>query len=128
MAKHRAAKNCVVLPWLSGRADCKEGRFLQLGNSLFLSRKDKDGNEQNAFLLLSTGARMLYLSMALEAGGQRSFVFPLAAAKKYGLASTSFRRYIDELEAAGFIAVHSNANLRKENDYYFNLDWKLKPP
>ncbi len=119
MAKHKAAQNCIVLPWLSAKADCKEGRFLQVGNSLFLS---------DDFKALSAGAKHLYLSMCLESGGHRTFVFPLSSAKKYGVPSSSFRRYIDELEAAGFIEVFSNANLRKKNDYTFSLSWKTKPP
>jgi hypothetical protein len=118
VGRRKAAENCVVLPWVSARIDCKEGRFLQIGNSLLLSEQ---------FKALSAGAKHLYICMTMESGGRRAFVFPLAAAKKYGVASTSFRRYIEELEAKGFIEVHSNANLRQKNDYLFSLTWKQKP-
>ena len=117
MGRRKAAQNCTVLPWVSARADCKEGRFLQIGNSLLLSE---------AFQALSAGARGLYLCMALEAGGRRGFTFPLAAAKKYGFSATSFRRYVDELEAASFIVKHSGANVRQPNDYEFTFGWKME--
>ena len=124
MARHKAAKNCDIKPWLSLNPDCKEGRFLQAGNSLFLSRKDDSGNEKNRFLLLSNGAKMLYLCMALESGGKREFQFPQRAAKKYGIASSSLRRYIDELIRYGFIDRDSGWTTREANNYTFSLKWK----
>ena len=120
MPRKRSAEHCTVLPWLSGKADCKEGRFLQIGNSLFLSKD---------FQALSAGSQFLYLCMALESGGKRAFIFPLSAAtKKYGLKPASFRRYIEELVKAGFIVRHSMANLRQPNEYEFSLSWKTARP
>ena len=119
VARYKAAKNCSILPWLSAKSDCREGRFLQIGGSLFFNER---------FQGLSAGAKILYFAMALESGGKRSFVFPLTAAKKYGVPASSFRRYVGELAQGGFVEVHSNANLRRPNDYYFSLAWKEKPP
>lgn len=105
-----------MLPWLSAKADCREGRFLQIGNSFFLSK-----GTQN----LSTGARCLFLTMALESGGKRSFVFPRATALKYGFSESSFLRYVKELVAARFIEVVSCGRFaRLPNEYRFSFGWK----
>ena len=119
MPRRKAAKNCDIKPWLSARADCLEGRFIQLGNSLLLS---------DAFQQLSSGAQMLYLCMALEAGGRREYSFPLASAKKYGIAPRSFRRYASELIACGFVECSSGWNTRTLNEYSFSFSWKGRPP
>ncbi len=119
MARRKAAKNCDIRPWLSARADCSEGRFLQIGNSLMLSKP---------FQALSPGAQMLYLCMALESGGRREFIFPRTAAKKYGVKHRSLLRYIDELSDAGFIDKTSLRNLRQPNEYSFSFRWKEERP
>lgn len=113
MAKH---KKSTISPWLSARDDNREGRFIQVGNSLLLSKK---------FQLLGAGARFLYFCMAMESGGRREFLFPEAAAKKYGIPSSSFRRYLRELETKGFLTIRSMKNLRQPNRYAFSYDWKL---
>ena len=115
MARRKTAKRCSILPWLSARLDCSEGRFLQVGNSLFLSKE---------FQALSAGAQIVFLCMALESGGRRDFTFPLATAKKYGIKRASFWRYVQELSDAGFIVRNSLANLRQPNEYEFSLIWK----
>lgn len=107
----------ALLPWLSAKADGKDGRFIQIGNSLLLSKR---------FQELSIGARYLYFCMAMESGGHSEFKFPLKVAKKYGIASTSLRRYISELEEGGYITVQSNKNLRIANDYRFSVAWKKR--
>lgn len=107
----------TIKPWLSAHADCKEGRFIQCGNSLLLSKQ---------FQALTAGARFLYLCMCMESGGRRELIFPLGAAKKYGIAKNSLTRQIAELKESGFIEVRSNANLRMPNEYSFSLNWKLK--
>lgn len=111
-------KKKALVPWLSALSDGKDGRFIQIGNSLLLSK---------TFQELSSGAQHLYFCMAMESGGHWDFKFPLKAAKKYGIASTSLRRYIAELEAGGYIAVQSNKNLRIANDYRFSVAWKRRP-
>ena len=105
----------TMLPWMSAKADGREKRFLQVGNSLLLSKK---------FQSLGTGARLLYLCMAMESGGRRTFLLPRMAAKKYGVPSTSLRRYISQLADGGFIKVSSNKNLRKPNVYAFSSAWR----
>ena len=124
MPRRKAAQNAKILPWLSGKLDEREGRFIQVGNSLLLSSKSDGGREKNAFLELSTGARLLYLCMAMESGGRRDFTFPLAAAKKYGFATATFRRYVEELVNGSFIVRVSNKNTRQPNDYSFSFEWK----
>lgn len=105
-----------MLPWLSAHPDSKEGRFLQAGNSLFLSKEFQD---------LSAGARCLYLTMALESGGRREFTYPRATALKFGFSESSFIRYIKELSASGFIELVSCGRFsRTPNCYRFSFSWK----
>lgn len=113
----RSRKSDTIKPWLSARGDCKEGRFIQAGNSFMLS---------GAVHGLTDGAKWTYLSMCMECGGRRDFKFPLSAASKYGISSSSLRRHINELKKKGFIKVGSNANLRKPNDYCFSLEWRAE--
>lgn len=119
VGRRKAARYCSILPWLSSRTDCSEGRFVQVGNSLFLSE---------AFQALSAGAQVLYLCMALECGGRREFIFPLSSAKKYGFPPRSFRRHVDELAKAGFVEKTSLKNLRQPNEYCFSFRWKEEQP
>lgn len=109
----------TMLPWMSAKPDCKERRFLQVGNSLLLSKK---------FQALGPGPRMLYLCMAMESGGRRTFLLPRSAAKKYGVPSTSLRRYIRQLADGGFVKVTSYKNLRKPNVYEFTSAWRTDGP
>ena len=104
-----------LLPWLSAKPDGKEKRFIQIGNTLLLSKE---------FQALGSGAQRLYFAMAMESGGKRQFIFPQSAAKKYGITPSSLRRHVKELEQAGFLAVLSLQNLRLPNEYEFSLRWK----
>ena len=54
-------------PWITNNADRKEGRFIQLGNSLLLNP---------AVLNLSDKAFRVYVNMLLEAGGKKEFSYP----------------------------------------------------
>lgn len=114
--KYRAKAELV--PWLSAREDNVEKRFIQVGNTMLFN---------GAFRSLTVGCRYAYFCMAMESGGQRRFLFPQAAAKKYGLKPTSLRRYIDELETAGFLRVYSGRATREPNRYEFRFDWKRTP-
>lgn len=126
MGRHKTARHVPIRPWLSARRNCEEGRFIQVGNSLLLSMKDAENNEQNAFLNLSTGARFLYLCMAMESGGRPSFKFSHGAAKKYGIASSSFDRAVKSLIETGFITLEQDDDLAqfKANTYRFSNAWK----
>lgn len=93
---------------------------MQVGNSLLLSEMFHD---------LHHGAAVLYLCMCMEAGGKPEFVFPEAAAKKYGFARNSFERYRGELIKAGVICVKSSGKAtREKNIYAFQTGWKSRPP
>lgn len=105
----------TIAPWLSANPDCKEGRFIQCGNSLLLSK---------TFQKLSKGAMHTYFCMAMESGGKRDFIFPLTAAKKYGISKNSLVRHVCELAEAGFITVSSGKVVRQPNLYSFALAWK----
>ena len=108
----------MIAPWLSAKPDDREKRFIQVGNSLLFSEQ---------FHALGTGSRYLYFCMAMESGGRRTFTFPQRAAKKYGIAPSSLRKHITELEKAHFIEVYSGKATREPNGYYFCLAWKLPP-
>ena len=118
MSRHKAAQHCKILPWLSARENNQEGRFLQIGNSLFLC---------DHFQNLSDGTKYLYLCMALESGGKKDFQFTRTSAKKYGISSSSLRRHVAELKESGFISFSSGANLRQPNEYIFSFEWKADP-
>lgn len=113
MSRKRRRPN--LSPWLSEREDGCEKRFIQVGNSLLLS---------GAFQTLKPGARQLYLCMAMEAGGRRDFLFPQAAARKYGFAPRSFWGYVRELEEHGFLLCRSMRSIRRPNEYCFSFVWK----
>ena len=112
-----------VKPWLSARPDHKEGRFIQVGNSLLFSK---------AFQDLSAGARFLYLCMAMEAGKVSNVLFPRGAGKKYGISATSFDRQIRELQEKGFLTRIESPSLGRcdPGRYKFIQDWQdiLIPP
>lgn len=112
----KIAQNVAISPWLSAKKDCREGRFLQVGNSLLLSEE---------FQTLKDSAKFLYFCMALECGGRPEFEFPLSTAKKYGIPGTTFRRVIQDLINGHFIEVISSGKTTREpNDYRFISEWK----
>ena len=120
MPRRKAAPNCSIQFWLSAKQDCREGRFVQVGNSLLLSSE---------FQQLSMGARSIYFCMAMEAGGRRNFTFPQAAAKKYGIPARSMRRYLQELIDAGFIEVEASGRwTRESNSCLFSMKWRQHEP
>ena len=115
MGKRR--NGIYVSPWLSANGDGREKRFIQPGNSLFLSP---------AFKQLHVGARYMYLCICMECGKQRDFIFPKRAMTKYGFDDSTARRYLAELEAAGFIRTTCRCwNIRKPNEYTMDSRWKL---
>lgn len=116
----RKNNNGQLLPWMSAHLNCKEKRFLQVGNSLFFSP---------AFQQLNAGSKMLYFYMAMESGGKRDVTFSRATAAKYGIPRNSFTRQITELKDAGFIEVSMEGNYWQfaPTVYRFSFDWKENP-
>ena len=108
----------TIVPALSAKVDNKEKRFIQVGNSLLLSKQ---------FHALSTGSRFLYFCMAMESDGRKNFILSQKDAKKYGIAPSGLRKLINELKAARFIRVYSEKPTREPNRYEFCLSWKLPP-
>ncbi len=116
MGKHKSAQRCNISPWLSEKADCKEGRFIMVGNSFLLSERVHD---------LPASAQVLYLAMCMESGGRRAFTFPENSMKKYGLSTATAKRGIKTLIDAGFITCTcSGKNTRTPNEYEFCFRWK----
>ena len=122
MPRRKAASNCTILPWLSGKQDCKDGRFIQIGNSLLLRQITEGAG--NPFVNLPDGAKYLYFCMAMESGGKRCFQFPQAAARKYGIPPATLRRNIEKLIEAGMIKKESGKTVRQPNNYEFDFSWK----
>ena len=110
-------KTKQALPfWASAKADGKDIRFIQVGNSLLMSK---------AFQELHAGARFTYLAMMMEAGGKKVFRFPESSMKKFGISPPSCKRYINELISKDFIKkTYCGKSQMKPNDYEFNLEWK----
>lgn len=107
-----------LLPWMSARKDCREKRFLQVGNSLFVAK-------DSPFKKLTSGAQILYLCLAMESGGKREVSFSRTTALKYGLNKNTFARSLKELEEKCFISVvPEKSEPFKPTVYRFVFDWK----
>ena len=120
MPRHKLARNVAIRPWLSAKLDAREWRFVQLGNSLLLSKR---------YQKLSASTRLLYLALAMESGGQKTVAFPHGAAKKYGFPSSTFDRAIAELKKRGFILLLEDEERGqfKANVFQFSEMWKSDP-
>lgn len=101
--------------WMSAKRDCREARFVQIGNSMLFHEK---------FRSLSAGAFKLYICCAMEAAGSINFQIPASKAEQYGIPPRSLARYIKELEEAGFIQKErSGKSTRTASDYSFSFRW-----
>lgn len=110
-------KKFPIEPWLTATHSGNEpGGFVRVGKSLLKSPQ---------FQSLTYGARMTYLCMCMEAGGQKEFTFPRLAIMAYGLKQRQCRVNIEELEKAGFIrkSTQGKGNLHP-NEYEFVSLWK----
>lgn len=117
MSKGRRS-NKQLLPWASAEPDGQEKAFVQVGLSFL-----RDGR----FQALTSGARCTYIAMLSEARGKRDFIFPRAAAERYGIPSTSLVRHVRELQDAGFIELSSSGKATREPNFYrFSLSWKSR--
>ncbi len=118
MPRRKVAKNIELKPWLSGNRDSRDGRFIQIGNSLLLSK---------TFNKLSGNAIKTYFALCMESGGKPTASLSRASAeKKYGINEATFERSIKALIAAGFIACDfdDNPHKFKANVYRFQMGWK----
>lgn len=118
MGRPKLAKNVPICPWLSAKADCREGRFIQIGNSLLLSKKYQG---------LSSGAQKLYFAMAMESGGKPTLKLSHGAArKKYGIPGTTYDRAVKELISKGFVVqiFDEHRSQFRTNEFRFAQEWK----
>ena len=106
-----------VSSWLSARADCTEGRFIQVGNSFLLS-----GTVQK----LTPSTRWVYLCMAMESGKTPHFSLSKKEAEKYGIPHSTLDRARKELRDAGFVRIRSGKNTREKNQCEFDYGWKAE--
>lgn len=106
-----------VSSWLSARADCVEGRFIQVGNSFLLS-----GTVQK----LTPSTRWVYLCMAMESGKTPRFTLSKKEAEKYGIPHSTLERARKELRDTGFIRYRSGKNTREKNQCEFDYGWKTE--
>ena len=115
---HRKQKPIAdIKPWLSAEKNCVEGRFIQVGNSLMLSKPIQ---------VLTANARWLMICMAMESGRSRRFVFTHSTAEKYGLSASTFDEAKKQLLQIGYIKIVNNEdyNQYKANEFEFISDWK----
>lgn len=115
----RKNNNVQLLPWMSARTDCKEKRFLQIGNSLLVG-------ENSPFKLLTSGAQILYICMAMESGGKREVAFSRGTAAKYGINKNTYNRAVAELISHNFVeqAPDLSTGPFKPTMYRFSFTWK----
>lgn len=115
LSKRPKLVNSSLPFWQSANPDCKEKRFLMLGNSFLL---------HPMILGLSNSAYRVYSYMCLESGGERIFTFPYCKYKKI-VSKPTFQRALQELIDNRLIeTLQNNANLRKANVYCFNPKWR----
>ena len=119
MPRRKAAQHVNIRPWLSARQDCTEGRFIQVGNSLLLSK---------SFQALSTSAQMLYICLAMESGGKPVAKLSRSNAKKYGFSPATYSRAAKQLIEAGFVKIAEDTGRYESNKFQFVNDWKSKTP
>ena len=114
--KPTAVQSVEFHPWLTTMQENKgENFYMKIGGSLFISEQFKG---------LSTGAKWLYLAMAMESGKKKSFTFSKKSAERYGISYPTLVRRINELEQAKFLNVNRAGTTREYNYYSFSLTWK----
>lgn len=116
MPRKKTAKNVVMVPWLSANWSREEGRFIQVGNSLLLSKvwHSLDGNSKH-----------LYLCMAMESGGKPFVTLSRKSAqRKYGVSPSTYSRAIKQLIEKKFVKLDENIGRYESNKFWFINDWK----
>lgn len=120
MSRRKSAKNVPISPWLSAREDCREGRFIQVGDTLLVSKR---------FQALKPNSKMLYFALAMDSGGKAKVKLSHGAAeRKYGISSTTYDRAIKDLIDGGFIRqeLDEYRSQFRTNEFTFVNDWKKR--
>ena len=113
----RQKKKTPFQPWTTLKPNGIEERYIRLGNSLM---------KCSAFKELSSTAKLVWIYMLLESGGQREFEFS-ASVYTALMDKKTFLKARNELIEAGFIEIkQNNAHVRKANVYAFSEKWKEK--
>lgn len=84
-----------------------------------------------AYKRLTLLEKHVYTCMCMACAGKQEFTFPQACyEKEYGLSKTSVQKAVNGLQAAGFIQVVRQWQIRQPNIYRFINDWKscTEPP
>lgn len=115
-------KRTPVSPWLSANKDCRESRYIQVGNSLL---------SHPAFKELTAGEKHFYLVLCMESSGYWEVTLSHGRAlREYGIKGSSFDNHVKALKQKGFIKQIGNPNGEKyiRCKFRFVDDWKSKKP
>ena len=100
-----------IEPWLTANDGNEPEDFICISKALLKSPK---------FQRLTSGARMVYLSMCMEAVGKPEFTFPAATMAEYNMPRKSCQRHIQELIEAGFVRKREHdKGIFHPNEYEF---------
>ncbi len=95
------------------------GRFIQVANSLMLSRR---------FQALTPNARWMYFCLSMEAGGRKEVTLSHSAAGKYGITKSGYDSAVRQLKEGGFIRLVDGLGRLESNRFEFVRDWQTRPP
>lgn len=118
MGKHQRVKDEKFKYYLKDGTSAG-GRFIQIGNSLLLSKR---------FQALSPLARYVYLALAMEAGGKDVVSLSHSQAGKYGIKPSGYDNAIRQLKVGGFIRLDDGLGRLETNRFRFVRDWQQRAP
>lgn len=108
--------------WVTGKSGGKSPG----GQPLPFVQLYADLMQSPEFNSLTAGARLCYISMTIEAKGNRRFEFARKTAERYGIPQRTLVRNVQELVSAGFLLCRSGRSTRTASEYEFSIDWKIK--
>ena len=115
--KHQTVRDDKLPFYLKDGASAG-GRFIQVANSLMLSRR---------FQALTPNARWVYFSLAMEAGGRKEVTLSHSAARtKYGITKSGYDSAVRQLKENGFIKLVDGLGRLESNRFEFIRDWQLR--
>ena len=106
--KHQTVRDDKLPFYLKDGASAG-GRFIQVANSLMLSRR---------FQALTPNARWVYFSLAMEHSAART---------KYGITKSGYDSAVRQLKENGFIKLVDGLGRLESNRFEFIRDWQLRP-